>query len=256
MVRRIKKIKMYEMELEEAIRYIHENPQVYLTATGKVGGGYICPICGSGNGSHKTGIMPDKNECWKFTCFANSCFPPKSDIINIIGAKENLDNKAALFRAFEIYGITLKKNSNYNLNQQQTSRTQEKIIKGNFEQEIFLIKEDIKNSVENLWQAQDYLRSRGISIKTADKLNCGFILNWYHPKILIKYNGKPPFAGSPRLVIPTSEKSYLARDIRPSEEISAEEKNFVKQKAGDAKFLNLEKISDAKSSIFIVEGEL
>ena len=32
----------------------------------------------------------------------------KSDIINIIAAKEHLDNKKALFRAFEIYGIILK----------------------------------------------------------------------------------------------------------------------------------------------------
>lgn len=103
------KKKMVEMNFEEAIRYIHENPQVYLTATGKKGGGYICPICGSGSGSHRTGIIPDKNETWKFTCFANGCFPPKSDVINIIGAKENLDNKQAMFRAFEIYGITLKK---------------------------------------------------------------------------------------------------------------------------------------------------
>ena len=245
--RKIKK--MVEMNFEEAIRYIHENPQIYLTATGKKGGGYICPICGSGSGSHRTGIMPDKNESWKFTCFANGCFPPKSDIINIIGAKENLDNKQAMFRAFEIYGITLKKNSDY------VSERPKSDAQGSAENEISRIKADIKNAAENLWQAEDYLRSRGISLRTAVKLNCGFISEWYHPKVLEKFNGKPPFEGSPRLIIPSSEESYLARDIRPLEEISQEERGYIKQKAGNARILNLKSVATAESPIFVVEGE-
>ena len=96
------------MDLNEAIRYVHENPEVYLTPTGKKDGGYICPICGSGSGPHKTGIQADKKEPWKFTCFAHDCFPPKSDIINIIAAKEHLDNKKALFRALKTKSQTPK----------------------------------------------------------------------------------------------------------------------------------------------------
>ena len=224
---------------------------MYLTPTGKTGGGYICPICGSGSGPHKTGIQSEKGESWKFTCFANGCFPPKSDIINIIAVQEHLDNRQALFRAFEIYGITLKKNSNYVPNSPRC----EKILEKSEDKEVTQIKADIKNSLENLWQAEDYLRSRGISVKTATKFNCGFLSNWYHPKVLEKFNGKPPFVGSPRLIIPTSEESYLARDIRPLEEISQEEQIYIKQKAGNAKILNIESIATAKSPIFIVEGE-
>lgn len=237
--------------MEEAIRYIHENPQVYLTPTGKTGGGYICPICGSGSGPHRTGIMSDKNETWKFTCFARGCFPPKSDIINIIGAKENLDNKQALFRAFEIYGITLKKNSK----NVAKLENREVISDKSSSDEIARIKADIKNSMENLWQAEEYLRSRGISLKNAIGLKCGYIQEWYHPKVLEKFNGKPPFEGSPRLIIPTSEESYLARDTRPLEKIPQEERGYVKQKAGNAKILNIKEVSKAKSPIFIVEGE-
>lgn len=239
---------MYEMELEEAIRYVHDNPEVYLTPTGKKGGGYVCPICGSGSGSHKTGIQSDKKESWKFTCFAHDCFPPKSDIINIIAAKEHLDNKKALFRTFEIYGITLRNTNNY-------LPSRPKAPEDDSSKEIERIKADIKNSIENLWQAEDYLRSRGISLKTAVKMNCGFIEDWYHPKVLEKFNGKPPFSGSPRFVFPTSEKSYSARDIRPLEEISAEERQYVKQKAGNSKIFNLDSISTANGSIFVVEGE-
>ena len=246
--------------MEEAIKYIHENPQVYLQPTGKAKGGYICPICGSGSGPHKTGIVSEENESWKFTCFANNCFPPKSDIINIIAAQENLDNKQALFRAFEIYGITLKKGDNYKHYQHSTESKANRDDKSQETEElqkieIARIKEDIRIGQENLWQAEEYLRSRGISLTTAIRAKCGCIINWYHPKVREKYGMRPPFSGTPRLIIPTSEESYTARDIRPTEEIPQEERNYIKQKAGRVKILNLESVATAKSPIFVVEGE-
>ena len=244
------------MELEEAIRYIHENPQVYLTPTGKKGGGYICPICGSGSGPHKTGIISDKTETWKFTCFAGDCFR-KSDIINIIGLKEKLDNKEALFRAFEIYGIELKKSVQSPQKQVEPQKRGEKMEETEALEKIeeARIIEDIKLAEENLWQAEDYLRSRGISLKTAMKAKCGCIMNWYHPKVREKYGMKPPFEGSPRLIIPTGEKNYAAVDMRAIEEISQEERQWRKQKAGEAKIFNIEVLEKAESPIFIVEGE-
>lgn len=244
---------MYEMELNEAIRYIHDNPEVYLKPTGKTGGGYVCPICGSGSGPHKTGIQADKKEPWKFTCFAHECFPPKSDIINIIAAQEHLENSKALFRAFEIYGITLKNTADYSPRRRQ--KTVEKTSENHSTQEIERIKSNIKNASENLWQAEDYLRSRGISLRTADKMKCGFISDWYHPKVLEKFNGNPPFAGSPRFIFPTSEESYSARDIRPLTEIPTEEQQYIKQKAGNSKIFNVNSVATAEQAVFVVEGE-
>ena len=244
---------MYTMELEEAIRYIHDNPEIYLTPTGKKGGGYICPICGSGSGPHKTGIVSDKIETWKFTCFAGDCFK-KSDVITIIGLKENLDNKRALFRAFEIYGIELKKSGQYQQKQLETQQNIEEIEElAKIEQSRIM--KDIETAVENLWQAEDYLRSRGISLQTAIKAKCGCIMNWYHPKIREKYGSKPPFEGSTRLIIPTGEKSYTAVDMRAVEEIPQEERRWRKQKAGEAKIFNIEVLEGAETPIFIVEGE-
>ena len=162
-----------------------------------------------------------------------------------------MENKEALFRAFEIYGITLKKNAK-NVDKMEN---REIISDNSSYDEISRIKADIKNSTENLWQAEDYLRSRGISLKKAIELKCGYVQEWYHPKVLEKFQGKPPFSGSPRLIIPTGDASYLARDIRPLEEIPQEERGYIKQKAGNAKILNLESIATAESPIFIVEGE-
>ena len=231
---------------------------MYLTPTGKKGGGYICPICGSGSGPHKTGIVSDKIESWKFTCFAGDCFK-KSDVINIIGLKEHLDNKEALFRAFEIYGIELKKSGQY----QQKKFEPQKRSSANMEEIEALVKieqariiEDMKMAAENLWQAEDYLRSRGISLKTAMKAKCGCIMNWHHPKVREKYGMKPPFEGSPRFIIPTGEKSYTAVDMRAIEEIPQEERQWRKQKAGEAKIYKVKIIEEMDSPIFIVEGEM
>ena len=251
---------MLELELEEAIKYVHEHPEVYLTATGKVGGGYICPICGSGSGKHRTGIVSEKSESWKFTCFAGNCFV-KSDVINIIGLKEHLDNKSALRRTFEIYGIKLKKSNNYQQHQQSKGTEEkrgEKLEEADVLKKIeeVRIKEDIRIGQENLWQAEDYLRSRGISLKTAIQSKCGCIMNWYHPKVREKYGKRPPFEGSPRLIIPTSEKSYIARDMRAKEEIPTEEKEYTKMKAGEVRLLNIEELGKTEEAIFIVEGEL
>ena len=93
---------------------------------------------------------------------------------------------------------------------------------------------NIKNSAENLWQVEEYLRSRGISLRTATELNCGFIAELYHSKVLEKFKGKPAFERSPRLIIPSSKESYLARNTRALEEISQEERGYIKQKAGNA----------------------
>ena len=117
-----------------------------------------------------------------------------------------MDNKQAMFRAFEIYGITLKKISDYVSERPKSAKTD---AQSSAENEISRIKADIKNAPENLWQAEDYLRSRGISLRTAVKLNCGFIAEWYHPKVLEKFNGKPPFEGSPRLIIRRVKKIIL-----------------------------------------------
>ena len=195
--------------------------------------------------------MSDKTETWKYTCFANDCFR-KSDVINIIGLKEHLDNKEALFRTFEIYGIELKKN----FNQQQKATKQIKKVEVSPEKEITRIKEDIKRATENLWYAEDYLRSRGISLTTAVKINCGCIIEWYHPKVMEQFNGKPPFEASPRLITPVDEESYFARDIRADKEIPLKDRQYIKQKAGESHILNLKAILKAKRPIVVVEGEI
>ena len=57
-------------------------------------------------------------------------------------------------------------------------------------------------------KAVKYLNSRGISLRTAQKANLGYADKWRSQTALA--NGKNP-APSPRIIIPTSRTSYVAR---------------------------------------------
>lgn len=100
----------------------------------------------------------------------------------------------------------------------------------------------------------DYLKKRGISQELAQKFEIGFIPKWVNPTTVIK-EGKE-LTPTPRLIIPTSSNSYLARDTRPSEDISANEKKYVKVKQGNAHIFNAAALANDNKPIFIVEGEL
>ena len=89
---------------------------------------------------------------------------------------------------------------------------------------------------------------RGISTETLNRFHVGFIADWRHPK------APASVPTSPRLIIPTSESSYLARDTRPV--LNETEKKYAKSKVGKVHIFNQEVLKTAKSPIFVVEGEI
>ena len=91
------------MDYQEAMAYIKNHPEVILEKASRKG--YICPCCGSGSGKNGTGLASFKDKPWLFTCFANNCFPPASNIFGIVAAKEHLDHNAAFKRTLALYGI-------------------------------------------------------------------------------------------------------------------------------------------------------
>ena len=76
---------------------------------------------------------------------------------------------------------------------------------------------------------------------------------WRSPQAV--KNGKNP-PTSPRLIIPTSGSSYLARDTR--RELTEQEKRFAKMKEGAAQLFNPAALTRAAENapVFIVEGEI
>ena len=96
----------------------------------------------------------------------------------------------------------------------------------------------------------DYLEKRGISMELAKKFNLGYVSTWDNPKAALQGKKITP---TPRVIIPTSENTYLARDARL--EIPDNEEPYKKQKVGESHLFNGKALLQDEKPIFLVEGE-
>lgn len=87
---------------------------------------------------------------------------------------------------------------------------------------------------------------RGISITTLNRFNIGYAPAWINPKC-------PHAPASPRLIIPTSETSYIARDTRDN--LTEKQDKYKKLKVGSVNLFNAEALA-SDSPVFITEGEI
>lgn len=220
---------------------------------------YVCPLCGSGSGSHATGAFSVKDgTSWK--CF--SC-DKGGDIFDLIGEVENItDYNEQLKRAGELYGITIDRYSsaqedfrqyqNQDKTEQYThtdihtdiytythTHTEEKPAEDNY-RDFFL------QAYSHISET-DYPQRRGLSKEIIDRFKLGYVAEWRHPKA-------PKAPATPRLIIPTSLNSYLARDTR--DQIPAEQQAYSKSKVGSIQLFNRRALQEATAPIFVVEGEL
>lgn len=95
---------------------------------------------------------------------------------------------------------------------------------------------------------QDTDYHRGIGLATLQRFGVGYVAAWRHPK------APQAVPTSPRLIIPTSKSSYLARDTRRPMPQGAEQ--YAKSKVGKVHIFNLDALSAADQPVFVVEGEL
>lgn len=241
---------MYRREAKE---FIVSNPARFLSLDNQSKAhpyrapSYVCPVCGSGTGKHGTGIT--SKDGIHFTCWSNSCFR-HADVIDIIGLKYGLnDYNSKLERACIEYGL------DYN----SLKSDEEKQVKN--ERKIIMNKEEV-NSIDYMKFFEecakhrdecDYLDKRGISKETQEKFGVGYCPAWQSPAALRKgYNPAP----TPRVIIPTSTSSYIARDIRPSDKLNEQERKYIKMKEGKSGLFNTNAFKEYKENVFIVEGEI
>lgn len=217
---------------------------------------YVCPLCGSGTGKSGTGAFSIKNgTSWKcFSCNAGG------DIFDLYGAiNGTTDHNEQLRGLSEMYGIQVAsyrstaqedfspeyqnhaKNEQYTHNSIHTSvYTQADPPQQTDYTDFFL---QAHKAVEQT----DYWKRRGLSKETVDRFKLGYVAEWRHPKA-------PKAPTSPRLIIPTSPYSYLARDTR--DQIPEEQRAYSKSKVGSIQLFNKKALQTATKPIFIVEGEL
>ena len=234
------------MDRQEAREQLKEQLRAYvesITHKSKGANMYVCPLCGSGTGSHSTGAFSIKGTSWK--CF--SC-NKGGDIFDLIGEYEGIaDHSKQLKRAGELFGIYI---DSYRAKAQEDFREYQKqpkteqythnnihITVTDYTQFFLQANRDIEKTSYH----------RGLSLDTLNRFKIGYVENWRHPKA-------PKAPASPRLIIPTSKESYLARDTR--EQIPEEQKPYSKSKVGSIHIFNAKALQTARKPIFIVEGEL
>lgn len=219
----------------------------------KSGKGYICPICGSGSGDKGTGIT--SKDGIHFTCWAG-CYT-NADIIDIIGQLRGLTdyNDRLQAAAEEILhysgnvhdlprdnGSTTIRPNTARQPAERTPTAQEPDFTEFFKECAARINET------------DY--HRGISAETLHRFNVGYCPDWINPQVIAKReaNGdpwRPP--ATPRLIVPTSQHSYLARDTR--QDIPDNQKAYSKTKVGNVHMMNLEALN-GQEPVYIEEGEI
>jgi len=242
---------MYRREAKE---YIVSNPSRFLSLDNQSKEhpyrtpSYVCPICGSGRGKNGTGIT--SKDGLHFTCWSgNGCFK-NADIIDIIGVKYGLnDYNSKLERACLEYDIdyrSLKADEEKQVKKER-KRIMNKVELNNIDYTRFF-EESLNHRNEC-----DYLEKRGISKETQERFGIGYCSEWQSPAALKKgYNPTP----TPRIIIPISKSSYIARDIRPAYKLNEKEQKYIKMKEGKSELFNTNAFEEHKENVFIVEGEI
>ena len=235
------------MNRDQALQELKGRYAEYLRPAKKKGT-YICPLCGNGQGQDGDGITvkPGTTHLKCFKCGFGG------DIVDLYQAEHGGDTKEALTALYDIMGIRVDDDYTPAPRRQTAAEDFSEPV-----QEERDFTEYFKKARANLQGAREYLSFRGLSFETASKYWLGYDETWMSPtaKERAEREGRrlPPV--SPRLIIPTSSHSYLARDTR--QDLDDRAKKYAKMKEGGVELFNSKALyNDDERPVFIVEGEL
>ena len=207
--------------------------------------GYVCPLCGSGTGPNGTGMSAaNKDKPQYLTCWACREID-HADIFEIIGRRDGISTfPEQIERVAELLGYQ----QNGEVQKLSAGNRRKRTEQGTAEDTPADYTEYYKQTNARLAET-DY--HRGISLETLNRYHVGYDPAWRHPKV----SDAVPM--SPRLIIPTSASSYLARDTRPDAEVQPEAKPYTKSKVGKVHNFNEAALSRSYDRpVFVVESEL
>ena len=189
----------YETAKEELKKYLTDYAQACLKHS-KGKNQYNCPFCGSGTGPKGTGaftVYPDN----KYKCF--SC-GVSGDIFDLAAQIEGGGDMGRAFRLLsDRYGISI--DGKACAVRKRTDR-----IPADYT--------EFYKRAHSRIDDTDY--HRGLSRETLDRFMVGFVPDWQPP-------GNPNAPKTPRLIVPRSRTSYLARDTRT--DVPEYQKPYTKQ---------------------------
>ena len=219
----------YETDSNTIKQHLAEYAETHLTRS-KGRNQYNCPFCGSGTGPKGTGAFTVYPENHQYKCF--SC-GVSGDIFDLAAQVEGVHDKGRVFRLLlERYGRPAV----------STDRKKYTAGRSLASTDYTAFYEQAHRHIDET----DY--HRGLSRATLDRFMVGFVPDWQPP-------GFPNVPKTPRLIIPRSPSSYLARDTR--KDIPDSQKPYGKQNSpGPISLFNMAVLEQTEKPVYVVEGEI
>ena len=221
------------MDKQQAKDYIKSELGNYLTSKGiNIKKPFICLNPAHPDKSPSMSYDQAHNKAHCFSCGASY------DTLDIIGIDYGLtDNREIFQKAYEYFNIERGTETTEHTHNSTHTYTEEP------ETDYTSFYEEAHRHIKET----GYPQRRGLSEETINRFNLGYVENWRNPKA-------PTAPASPRLIIPTSNYSYLARDTRT--QLTEKQRTYSKIKVGKVKIFNSSALQTADKPIFITEGEI
>lgn len=222
------------MTKEQARQEIRRRYAEFLTPA-KKRGTYVCPLCGNGTGSDGDGMVIDRRAADRvhLKCFKCGFY---GDIVDLLKKWRGLGDAEAFATARKELGISLDSTERPSV----VVRQAVPVVKQQEEAETDYT-DYFQQMSANLEDAEEYLSSRGISMKTARRFMLGYDMRF-------KVEGDTWRA----LIIPTSRTSFAARNIAKNAD-----KRSRYRRRGHKPLFNMKALQNAeKRPVFVTEGEL
>ena len=201
--------------------------------------GVVCPICGNGSRENGTGISEWKEAKQRYYLKCFRC-DFSGDVIELIQQEKHYSFVEAVEYAIERLNIDKRRIDKGRRNPKQQSLFSSPastlspavelgvVVGGNtrIENNYQLGYDTVNMFLKINWALQNNLNEtnyhleRGISFEICKRFGIFFVKEWRHPK-----THNAPF--SPRLIIPNSESSYLARDVRNYDDHTSSKKSVI-----------------------------
>ena len=244
------------MDMEIARQEVRfKEPDFLAPAKQKVNGRmtYICPECENGSGRDGDGIVFDpKADYPHWKCYKCGLY---EDVIGLWKCHTGISDTAEVFRTvYDYYQIAVDGSG------KPVERSEHKKRKSTTPNATPLYDhlESISDGTKKIDYSDFFLQAnqnlmqtdyhRGLTLATLNRFQIGYVENWRHPK------ATQTVPASPRLIIPTSKYSYLARDTRKV--LNFGQKKYSKIKVGSISIFNVEILKSAEKPVFVVEGEI